>query len=478
MNQAVVTFSIAVLALAGCESNNSSSSGGSLTPSTRTVERTEPLGNYLGIFTEEEDNTFISASNAKDAFRVISTEIDARGRVTVMIRGELNNNQGDDDTTLESGTDIDDVTGNDVGAQLDDIGGDANADTRQATLTFELNNDLDLGETADLPSIAPSNIPVWTAFNDDPPNLYYRNRARTIANDRSRLFKDDPNYVEYHALTYLDDDAIGEIVRVEVVLLNYDDGEDANDDDNTMVNFNALEKGGEDNIALGLRFDPADRTAINSDGDSPVTGSVRYRGRYMGQNRLRFFSGSGYDVDGDDGILGVNSAIVIRESNIPVMTMNVNFGAADDQVTFRIQNAHLSVDEEVDNVDVEGSMSMNIEGRAFLIRPSGGGAISLSNGAITRLDAGNLLLTFTNGDVSATDTIDLGNLVVGDSTADSSITGYFFDRGDSASLRARAVAGNIYWDAFSTLEHTPQRTTEEITFLVFHEMAGVFLLER
>ena len=393
-------------------------------------------------------------------------------------------------TDLEDGTDIDDEIGNDVGAPLDDIGGDTDADTRQATLTFELNNDLDLGEST-IPSIAPGNAPVWTAFNGDPPNLYYRNRARRLTNDRRILYKDDPNYVEYHALAYLVDEENEELVRVDVVFLNYDDREDNNAGRSTDVNWNALEG---ENIALGLEF--AGLTVTNSDGDSPVTGSVSYRGRYLGRNRLTFTGDEAYDVDGSEGdideIAG-GTPIVVRESNIPVMTMNVNFGADDNQVSFTIRDARLSIDQGVGGVsNVEGSMNLNIEGEAALTLPATGGAISLSSAAITGLEAENLRLTFTEGfgttAVTDTDTIRLGTLDVGDAAADdldptagSSITGYFFNRGRGAVgavLQARAVAGNIYWDASGTHEHTPPGATDPVVFDVDHEMTGVFLLER
>ena len=252
---------------------------------------------------------------------------------------------------------------------------------------------------------------MWTAFRGDPRNLYYRNRARRLTSDGSSiLFKEDvsptvevetANYVEYHALAYLGDippstaaDPITrEIVRVEVVFLNYDDGvNDANDNDDSTaripmnVNVNVLEKGGEDNIALGLEFDPGARTETGGDGASPVTGSVSYRGRYLGQNRLTFDPQTAYDVDGSDGVaeIPMNTEIEMRENNIPIMTMNVNFGATGDQlpVRFRIINTRLRVNDNLDptgvNVRVEGIMDMNIEGEAALELPGDGGVISLS----------------------------------------------------------------------------------------------------
>ena len=102
------------------------------------------------------------------------------------------------------------------------------------------------------------------------------------------------------------------------------------------------------------------------------------------------------------------------------------------------------------------------------------------------MDAGSLRLTFTDEDDLATEIIDLGRLSVGDAdddlaidTAESSISGYFFDRGDSGTaLRARAVAGNIYWDASGMQDYTPSGADAAINFLVTHEMTGVFLLER
>jgi hypothetical protein len=497
MNQAVVTFSIAVLALAGCESDSDSSfSGGSATLNpTSIVQQTESASGAENLV----DTDFTTASNDDNSFRVTNTEIDTLGRVRVTIVGEVDNAAADSVTVLLGPTDIDDDDGSDIAGPVDL--------NRIATLVFELNNDLDLSATSVIPSIAPGNAPMWTAFNGDPRNLYYRNRARRLTRDGSILFKEDvstevgatDNYVEYHALAYLDDtpddtDAnTEEIVRVEVVFLNYDDAQD-DDDGSGEANENVLENGGEDNIALGLEFNPGTRTVTNDDGESPVTGRVSYRGRYMGRNRLTFTGDGAYDVDGDDGDIGAiasDTDIVLRESNIPVMTMNVNFGADDNQVRFRIRDARLSIDEGVSAVDnVEGSMNLNIEGTAELTLPASGGVISLSSAAITGLNAGNLRLTFTSGTgenaETDTDTIRLGSQSVGGDSPDftvdarSSISGYFFNRGAGAALQARAVAGSIYWSASGTdaVEHPVPVGTGNIDFDVVHEMAGVFLLER
>jgi hypothetical protein len=494
MNQAVVTFSIAVLALAGCESDSDSSfSGGSATLNpTSIVQQTESASGAENLV----DTDFTTASNDDNSFRVTNTEIDTLGRVRVTIVGEVDNAAADSVTVLLGPTDIDDDDGSDIAGPVDL--------NRIATLVFELNNDLDLSATSVIPSIAPGNAPMWTAFNGDPRNLYYRNRARRLTRDGSILFKEDvstevgatDNYVEYHALAYLDDtpddtDAnTEEIVRVEVVFLNYDDAQD-DDDGSGEANENVLENGGEDNIALGLEFNPGTRTVTNDDGESPVTGRVSYRGRYMGRNRLTFTGDGAYDVDGDDGDIGAiasDTDIVLRESNIPVMTMEVNFGETGNQmpVTFEIENARLSIDEEVGGVDnVEGSMNLNIEGTAALTLPASGGVISLSSAAITGLEAGNLRLTFTTGEDAETDTIRLGSQSVGGDSPDftvdarSSIRGFFFDRGTGAALQARAVAGSIYWEASGMRPHTPPgATATEIMFDVTHEMTGVFLLER
>jgi hypothetical protein len=499
MNKAVVTFSIAVLALAGCESDSDSffdRGGGAL--SSRVLEQTDSASGAAHLV----DTDFTTASRADDSFRVTDAVIDTLGRVRVTITGTLRNN-GSDGTggvTLGSSNIDDDSVTTDIANSV------SNAD-RVATLVFELNNDLDLSATSVIPSIAPGNAPMWTAFNGDPRNLYYRNRARRLTRDGSILFKEDvstevgatDNYVEYHALAYLDDtpddtDAnTEEIVRVEVVFLNYDDAQD-DDDGSGEANENVLENGGEDNIALGLEFNPGTRTVTNDDGESPVTGRVSYRGRYMGRNRLTFTGDGAYDVDGDDGDIGAiasDTDIVLRESNIPVMTMNVNFGADDNQVRFRIRDARLSIDEGVSAVDnVEGSMNLNIEGTAELTLPASGGVISLSSAAITGLNAGNLRLTFTSGTgenaETDTDTIRLGSQSVGGDSPDftvdarSSISGYFFNRGAGAALQARAVAGSIYWSASGTdaVEHPVPVGTGNIDFDVVHEMAGVFLLER
>ena len=512
MNKAVVTFSIAVLALAGCESDSDSSSGvtgGSL--SSRILTNTMPIAtaSHLGASgTVAADNPVIIASNNDNSFRVMNTMTDALGRVTVTIRGETDNIRADGATTdLDDGSDIDDDRGtDDIGGMVTTVGG-VTTNNRQTTLMFILNNDLDLDATSTIPSIAPGNAPMWTAFSGDPENLYYRNRARRLTNDGSRvLFKEDvsstaevenANYVEYHALAYLDeippptaaDPTTDEIVRVEVVLLpNYDDGVAARVVNTEDVNENVLEG---ENIALGLEFDPGARTVADSNGDSPVSGSVSYQGRYMGQNRLTVTPQSDYDFDGSGSLPAIPSdtPIVVRESNIPVMTMSVNFGLNQDQVSFRIINARLRLNEDIGTASVEGIMDMNIEGRTSLATLTAGQPISLFNGRITRLVAGNLRLTLTEGTTSRSDTISLGTLGVGTASGDAlapsvgntnSISGYFFDRGTGGSAeRAEAVAGNIYWEAEGTLDgNILPGENARIQFGVDHDMTGVFLLER
>ena len=151
----------------------------------------------------------------------------------------------------------------------------------------------------------------------------------------------------------------------------------------------------------------------------------------MGRNRLTFTPQGAYDVDGAGGIddipqnqaSGDPTRIVMRESNIPVMTMTIDFEDNDgDQAEFVIQDVRLSINEEVGGVNVEGSMDMHIHGTgsipAITGTPTASTPIALMNGAINRLETRNLRLTFTQGENSAIDNIDLDDLDVGDGQDD------------------------------------------------------------
>ena len=180
------------------------------------------------------------------------------------------------------------------------------------------------------------------------------------------------------------DNSRQEIVRVEVIYLDYDDGID-NLQNSGEQNFNALEFEDSDKIAIGVVSAENTQTAI----DDLPSGGIQYAGYYLGQNRIRTMV-TGIPIPED---------FIAKENNIPTMTLSFDFGDnADPLGSFRIDNARLKADtdpEEMTPNRIRADVTMDISGIIDSLPTS---SDQNFEGEITQLDInGELNLLFNRG---------------------------------------------------------------------------------
>jgi hypothetical protein len=452
-NTIFMSASAIVFLAAGCnlDSDTVETMGG-LNLGSETAANVSAAGARDNLATLADDN---------DTFAITSTVIvEETNTINVVLQGDTGNT---DSGATHGAIDDDDV---------DDLDPGDGTENGMVTLSLAFRNDVPSGSP-----FGDRNAPEWTEVGDRR-YLYYRNRARRSQNAdglpavEDVISRGDPNYAEYHAMAYItnpdQENNRQELVRVEVIYLNYNDGIDINQGSGA-VNFNALETDS-DKIALGIATDAGTQTANR---DLP-SGRAQYAGYYLGQNRIRATVTGRGEIDA-------------KENNIPTMTLSFDFGDdADPLGSFRINDARLKAD-----TDPEGTADNRI--RADVTMDISGTIISLGpefTGEITQLDISGELNALLNREQEDEQEIamsltqrfydtpnEAGTRATFDPTSEgganaaNSLTGQFFNDGESL---GHIVAGTIDAD----LQTSTVRVNDDTSYSLRHYLLGVFVAER
>jgi hypothetical protein len=456
-NTIFMSASAIVFLAAGCnlDSDTVETMGG-LNLGSETAANVSAAGARDNLATLADDN---------DTFAITSTVIvEETNTINVVLQGDTGNT---DSGATHGAIDDDDV---------DDLDPGDGTENGMVTLSLAFRNDVPSGSP-----FGDRNAPEWTEVGDRR-YLYYRNRARRSQNAdglpavEDVISRGDPNYAEYHAMAYItnpdQENNRQELVRVEVIYLNYNDGIDINQGSGA-VNFNALETDS-DKIALGIATAADTQTAIS---ELP-SGRAQYAGYYLGQNRIRT------TVTGIPGITLIDA----KENNIPTMTLSFDFDDADG--SFRINDARLKADTDPDGTEdnrIRAEITMDISGTITSL-PTG--SDPEFDGRITQLDVSGDLNGLFNREQDDEQSIRMrltqrfydtqneeGTRATFDTTSTggvneaNSLTGQFFNDGRSF---GHIVAGTIDAD----LQTSTVMVTDEISYSLRHYMLGVFIAER
>lgn len=459
---------IVFLALAGCnlDSDTVDTMGG-LNLGTETLAAATVSAAGEGA---RED---LMLADANNTFGIISTDIvEATNTINVMLRGDTDNadrmaihgpplaSGGGRDSIDDDGVDVPDFVAGDGNS----VAGDGTNRGGVVTLSLSFRDDVPSGSP-----FGDQNAPEWTEV-EDRRYLYYRNRARRSQNTdgfstaANVISRGDANYAEYHAMAYItnpdQDNNRQELVRVEVIYLNYNDGVDTLQG-RGQANFNALETADSDKIALGIATAVGTQTANR---DLP-SGRAQYAGYYLGQNRIRAT------------VTGRPGEIDAKENNIPTMTLSFDFDDADG--SFRINDARLKTDPDGTDTDDRIDVTMDISGTITSLTTNSESASF--EGGITQLDVSGELTLFDDQDDEQSLSLNQRFYIQSDadraefrtvSDGANSLTGQFFNDGESL---GHIVAGTIDADLEIT---SPVSITDQISYSFNHYMLGVFIAER
>jgi hypothetical protein len=443
-NTIFMSASAIVFLAAGCnlDSDTVETMGG-LNLGSETAANVSAAGARDNLATLADDN---------DTFAITSTVIvEETNTINVVLQGDTGNT---DSGATHGAIDDDDV---------DDLDPGDGTENGMVTLSLAFRNDVPSGSP-----FGDRNAPEWTEVGDRR-YLYYRNRARRSQNAdglpavEDVISRGDPNYAEYHAMAYItnpdQENNRQELVRVEVIYLNYNDGIDINQGSGA-VNFNALETDS-DKIALGIATDAGTQTANR---DLP-SGRAQYAGYYLGQNRIRAT------------VTGRPGEIDAKENNIPTMTLSFDFDDADG--SFRINDARLKTDPDGTDTDDRIDVTMDISGTITSLTTNSESASF--EGGITQLDVSGELTLFDDQDDEQSLSLNQRFYIQSDadraefrtvSDGANSLTGQFFNDGESL---GHIVAGTIDADLEIT---SPVSITDQISYSFNHYMLGVFIAER
>jgi hypothetical protein len=446
-NTIFMSASAIVFLAAGCnlDSDTVETMGG-LNLGSETAANVSAAGARDNLATLADDN---------DTFAITSTVIvEETNTINVVLQGDTGNT---DSGATHGAIDDDDV---------DDLDPGDGTENGMVTLSLAFRNDVPSGSP-----FGDRNAPEWTEVGDRR-YLYYRNRARRSQNAdglpavEDVISRGDPNYAEYHAMAYItnpdQENNRQELVRVEVIYLNYNDGIDINQGSGA-VNFNALETDS-DKIALGIATAADTQTAIS---ELP-SGRAQYAGYYLGQNRIRT------TVTGIPGITLIDA----KENNIPTMTLSFDFDDADG--SFRINDARLKTDPDGTDTDDRIDVTMDISGTITSLTTDSESARFA--GGITQLDVSGELTLFDDQDDEQSLSLnqrfydtqnEAGTREIFTTATDgaNSLTGQFFNDGESL---GHIVAGTIDAD----LQTSTVMVTDEISYSLRHYLLGVFIAER
>jgi hypothetical protein len=447
-NTIFMSASAIVFLAAGCnlDSDTVETMGG-LNLGSETAANVSAAGARDNLATLADDN---------DTFAITSTVIvEETNTINVVLQGDTGNT---DSGATHGAIDDDDV---------DDLDPGDGTENGMVTLSLAFRNDVPSGSP-----FGDRNAPEWTEVGDRR-YLYYRNRARRSQNAdglpavEDVISRGDPNYAEYHAMAYItnpdQENNRQELVRVEVIYLNYNDGIDINQGSGA-VNFNALETDS-DKIALGIATDAGTQTANR---DLP-SGRAQYAGYYLGQNRIRAT------------VTGIPAPIDAKENNIPTMTLSFDFDDADG--SFRINDARLKANIDTSNEQIRADVTMDISG-TITFSTSPATDLAEFDGRITQLDVSGDLNGLFNREQDNEQSIrmsltqrfyirsdaDRADFFTVDGEANS-LTGQFFNDGESL---GHIVAGTIDAD----LQTSTVMVTDEISYSLRHYLLGVFIAER